>query len=136
MIFADASALVALVAREADALALAACLARDTDRLISAVAAWETAAGLCRGYGLPPGDARARIALFLETARFRFVPVGEREYALALEAYGRFGKGRHPAGLNMGDCFAYACAKANGARLLYKGGDFSRTDIPAALAIV
>jgi ribonuclease VapC len=43
---------------------------------------------------------------------------------LAVEAYARFGKGRHPAALNMGDCHAYACAKANGARLLFKGGDF------------
>jgi ribonuclease VapC len=45
------------------------------------------------------------------------------------KAYAKFGKGRHAAALNMGDCFAYACAKANRARLLFKGDDFAKTDI-------
>ena len=49
---------------------------------------------------------------------------------LALEAYQRYGKGRHPAGLNFGDCFAYALCKATGQPLLFKGQDFSQTDIP------
>jgi ribonuclease VapC len=48
---------------------------------------------------------------------------------LAIEAYRNFGKGRHPAGLNIGDCFAYALAKATGEPLLFKGDDFGRTDI-------
>jgi len=48
---------------------------------------------------------------------------------LALDAYARYGKGRHRAALNMGDCFAYACAKANRAKLLYKGDDFVHTDL-------
>jgi ribonuclease VapC len=56
-------------------------------------------------------------------------PIGEREYELAAEADADFGKGRHPAALNMGDCFAYACAKANDAALMFKGEDFSKTDI-------
>ncbi|HET6195707.1 MAG TPA: type II toxin-antitoxin system VapC family toxin, partial [Acetobacteraceae bacterium] len=55
------------------------------------------------------------------------------EFDLATEAYAQFGKGRHPAALNMGDCFAYACARTNGARLLFKGRDFARTDIEPAL---
>ena len=58
------------------------------------------------------------------------VGIGDREYDLALQAYAQFGKGRHPAGLNMGDCFAYACAKAHNAALLFKGEDFPKTDIP------
>jgi ribonuclease VapC len=53
---------------------------------------------------------------------------GELE-ALASDAYGRFGKGRHPAGLNFGDCMAYAVARWHDAPLLFKGGDFARTDI-------
>jgi ribonuclease VapC len=53
---------------------------------------------------------------------------------MALEAFRRFGKGRHQAGLNIGDCFAYTAAKATGEKLLFKGDDFSRTDIPAALS--
>ena len=48
-------------------------------------------------------------------------------------AYAQFGKGKHPAALNMGDCFAYACARANNARLLFKGADFSRSDIEPAM---
>jgi ribonuclease VapC len=51
----------------------------------------------------------------------------------AIDAFQRFGKGRHPAALNMGDCFAYACAKRLGVPLLYKGDDFSLTDIHSAL---
>ena len=62
----------------------------------------------------------------------RFVGIGEREFELAAQAYAEFGKGRHQAALNMGDCFAYACAKANRARLLFKGDDFSKTDIAPA----
>jgi len=50
---------------------------------------------------------------------------------LALEAYDRFGKNRHPANLNFGDCFAYACARHYGVPLLYKGNDFTKTDIAA-----
>ncbi len=59
-------------------------------------------------------------------------PIGEPEAVRAFAAFVRFGKGRHPAALNMGDCFAYACAKANNAKLLFKGDDFSKTDIAAA----
>ena len=50
-----------------------------------------------------------------------------------MAAWRRFGKGRHPAGLNLGDCFAYALAKSNGASLLFKGPDFTQTDIASAL---
>lgn len=57
------------------------------------------------------------------------VAIGSAEIAGALDAYQHYGKGRHPAKLNMGDCFAYACAKANDARLLYKGNDFVHTDL-------
>ncbi len=60
------------------------------------------------------------------------MPIGEAEYALATAACARFGKGCHPAGLNMGDCFACACAAANDASLLFIGEDFARTDIRRA----
>ena len=132
-VFVDASALVAIVAREPDALALADCLQGDPDRLCSAVAAWETAAGLCRSHAVPVDAARARVRVFLDALGIRLVAIGEREFDLAADAYARFGEGRHPAALNMGDCFAYACARAHGARLLFKGDDFRRTDIAAAL---
>jgi len=59
------------------------------------------------------------------------VPVDREQALLAREAFRRFGKGRHKAGLNFGDCFAYALAKQTNEPLLYKGNDFSQTDIPA-----
>ena len=69
------------------------------------------------------------MARLLERFGFRFVEVGERGWRLAPDAHARYGKGRHRAALNMGDCFACACAKANGAKLLYKGEDFRRTNL-------
>lgn len=128
-VFADASALVCIMAGEDDADALADALEADADRLCSAVAVWETVAGLCRSYAFSVPAAREHVARFLEAGGFRLVGIGEQELRLATDAYARYGKGRHRAALNMGDCFAYACAKANRAKLLYKGEDFARTDL-------
>ena len=60
------------------------------------------------------------------------MPVTAEQADAARDAWRRFGKGNHPAGLNFGDCFAYALAKATGEPLLFKGDDFARTDIEAA----
>lgn len=73
--------------------------------------------------------ARAYIQRYLHAGRFQYVAIGEKEFELAADAYARFGKGRHPAALNSGDCFAYACAKSHQAKLLYKGADFAMTDL-------
>ncbi len=124
-LFADASALIAIITGEADADTLEA----DPLRICSALSVWETMAGLCRSYTFSVPTARAHTRRFLDTARFRLVVIGEPESDLAAEAYAQFGKGRHPAALNMGDCFAYACAKSNHAKLLYKGDDFAKTDL-------
>jgi ribonuclease VapC len=56
-------------------------------------------------------------------------PIDERVSRLAVECFERYGKGRHPAQLNFGDCLSYACAKAHAAALLFKGEDFARTDV-------
>ena len=132
-IFADASALVAMIAQETEAVAFADCLDTDPRRVCSALSVWETVAALTHVYRFSAPAARARVRLFLDAMDFSFVSIGEPEFAMAAEAYARFGKGRHPAALNMGDCFAYACARANGARLLFKGDDFARTDIESAM---
>ena len=129
MIFVDASALVAIVAGEDDAVLLADRLDAEASRLCSALSIWESVAGLCRSYRFAVPDARDQVNSFVDAAGLRYVGIGEREMSLAADAYARYGKGRHVAALNMGDCFAYACAKANGARLLYKGDDFARTDL-------
>lgn len=63
----------------------------------------------------------------------QIVAVTEDHARHAREAYRRYGRGNHPARLNLGDCFAYALAKARGEPLLFKGGDFSRTDVEAAI---
>lgn len=60
------------------------------------------------------------------------VPVTLDQAEVARDAYRRFGRGNHPAGLNFGDCFSYALARISGEPLLFKGDDFSRTDIPVA----
>lgn len=70
--------------------------------------------------------------IFVEPNDLTLVSIGQRELELATQAYADFGKGRHPAALNVGNCFAYACAKANRAKLLFKGEDFAKTDIVAA----
>lgn len=129
MIFADASALIAIITGEPEADTLADVLQSDPTRRCSALSVWETVTGLNFSYGSSLADAREQVQRFLDAGAFAFVPIGEAEYAIALDARARFGKGRHPAGLNMGDCFAYACAKANRAKLLYKGSDFAKTDL-------
>lgn len=128
-IFVDASAMIAMIVGEGDADELADLLGADGQRLYSAVSVWETIAGLCWTYVFSISSARTVAQSFIELNDLKLVSIGERELELATQAYAEFGKGRHPAALNMGDCFAYACAKANRARLLFKGDDFTKTDI-------
>jgi len=128
-LFVDASALVAMIAGEPEQESLAIQVRDDTDPLWSAMTEWEAVAALCRSYGYPLEDARREVADTAAARPLRLVPIGSREASLALEAYRSYGKGRHVAALNMGDCFSYACAKANDARLLYKGNDFAKTDL-------
>ncbi|MGF6228136.1 uncharacterized protein with PIN domain [Inquilinus ginsengisoli] len=79
------------------------------------------------------GDAGGReLDLWLHRLDVETVPVDADQAQMARRAWRRFGKGRHPAGLNYGDCFAYALAATRGEPLLFKGDDFSRTDLTAA----
>ena len=132
MIFLDASAMVSMLTGEADADDLANRLAADETRVTSSIAVFETAAALMRKRGCGMSEARDLIDRFRDVASVTLVPIDDVGGGLALEAFDRFGKGRHPASLNMGDCFAYASAKSVGARLLFKGQDFALTDIVAA----
>lgn len=74
----------------------------------------------------------AELAAFMEKLAVETVPTDARQIDIALAGYRTYGKGRHPAGLNFGDCFAYALSKILGESLLFKGDDFSRTDIEPA----
>lgn len=128
-IFIDASAMISMMAGESDAGELADQMEAEQSRLCSAISLWETIAGLCRRYTFSVPSARRVVQSFVELNDINLVTVGEREFELATQAYAEFGKGRHPAALNLGDCFAYACAKSNRAKLLFKGDDFTKTDI-------
>ena len=130
--FVDASALCAILLGELDKNSFEERLAAANGATISAIAIWETVRGLVRGKGLSAADARAEVEAYLTLAEIRVVAIAEPEAGMAIDAFARFGKGVHPARLNMGDCFAYACARTNGVPLLYKGDDFSLTDIASA----
>src|SRR5271170_2289541 len=128
--FVDASAIVAILTREAEADALADALDRADGAITSAVAVFEAALGVCRKRHASVAEAQADVNEFLAVAGVRTVTIGDREAATALDAFARYGKGRgHPAQLNLGDCFAYAVAKNHEALLLFKGDDFGMTDI-------
>ena len=77
-------------------------------------------------------NAASAVEDFLILTEIEVRPVPAEVRGLALDAFDRFGKGRHPAALNFGDCFAYACARFAEAPLLYKGDDFPQTDIETA----
>ena len=126
----DASALVAMATEEDDARAIAAEVLLHADRSCCAIGLWEAARAVARKRKVTASEAGQVIDDLRTAFRLRIVEVGEGEARLALQAHDRYGKGtHHPARLNMGDCFAYACAKAMGAKLLYKGDDFARTDL-------
>lgn len=130
--FIDASALTAILTSEQDARELLARMQNSNERLTSPLAIWETTIAVARRLGLEVKDAQLAVEDFLKLAKIdvRAVPPETRD--LAIDAYARYGKGRHPAALNFGDCFAYACARAANAPLLYKGDDFPQTDIETA----
>jgi ribonuclease VapC len=127
--FVDASAMVAILTSEMDGDALSERLAAESERYTSGIAVFETVAALARLQTFSIDEARAIVAHFLDLADIALQPIGSKESEAALIAFERFGKGRHPAALNLGDCFAYGCAKALGVPLLFKGQDFTRTDI-------
>ena len=125
----DSSALVAILRREPEEQAFRSAIKLASTRLLSASTRVETgivALGLAGEVGLEQVDA------LLDTLRVETVPVSADHARLAIDAFRHFGKRRHPAGLNFGDCFSYALAKATGEPLLFKGDDFAQTDIKRA----
>ena len=129
--FIDASVLCAILLGEPDAGALSDRLEASVSRITSPVAIVETGLRLMKESGADLASVRADIADLLSAAEITVVPIGTGEADVALDAHARFGKGRHGARLNMGDCFAYACARTHGVPLLYKGEDFALTDVGA-----
>jgi ribonuclease VapC len=130
-LFVDASALVAILAEEQGWEAFERRIAQADNLLWSAMSRYEAILGLRRSRNISLADAQRDVDALAAAFRFRMVVIGDAESHAALNAHARYGKGHHPARLNMGDCFAYACAHSHHAELLYKGDDFALTDLAA-----
>ena len=128
----DTSALIAILFNENDAEIYANAIAQaDTCRMSAAtfVEVSIVVEAQTKNTGSRQMDA------FLRRAGIAIEPVTEEQAHLARQAFTDFGKGRHPAGLNFGDCFSYALAKSTGEPLLFKGKDFAKTDLIAAKSL-
>jgi ribonuclease VapC len=125
----DSSALLAIVLEEPDASVYASAISNSPVCWLSAVSLVEASIVLMRRRTRNP---IAVLDSLMESQQISVMPVDHQQVLIARDAFRQFGKGRHSADLNFGDCFSYALAKQTGEPLLYKGNDFSQTDIPAA----
>ena len=122
----DTSAIIAILLQEPEATHLAQAIEEAAIRLLSAANLLEASMVI----ETRKGEAGGReLDLFLYRAAIEIVAVDQEQAETARIAWRKFGKGRHPANLNYGDCFAYALAKTSGTALLFKGDDFSHTDV-------
>jgi len=126
----DTSAIIAILNDEPERRAFNEIIERSDPCLLSAASFVEASIVIenSRGY-----DGLRDFDLFMTAAAIELVPVDAEQAHIAREAFRRYGKGRHPAALNFGDCFSYALAIATGFPLLFKGTDFAKTDILPAL---
>ena len=125
----DTSAVIGILQAEPDAELLVAVLEDADLRCISAATVVEAGIVLQARFG---DHGERELDLFLQRAEVEVVPLTADQAELARQAFRRFGKGRHPAALNYGDCLAYALALSLDARLLFTGTDFARTDVRTA----
>lgn len=126
----DSSALIAILENQPESRALRAAVQSDPVRLISAATMIEAS---MVALGRQGESGLETLHVFCSKADITTAAVSPEQVELAVDAFRRFGKGRHPAGLNFGDCFSYALAKATGEPLLFKGGDFAQTDVRRAV---
>ena len=125
----DSSAILAILLDEPERASFARLIEEDATRLVSAASLVEVTIVITSR----KGDAGQRLLQrFLELTAAEVAPVTAEQAEHACDAFSRYGKGRHPAGLNFGDVFAYALAETTGEPLLFKGNDFARTDITSA----
>ena len=125
----DSSAIIACLLDEPERARFIGLIDAAAVRLISVVSFVETSFVIL---GRKGEAGLSDLAQFVRSAAIESIPANGDQAVLAVEAFRRLGRGRHPARLNIGDCFAYALAKATKEPLLFKGGDFSLTDIVAA----
>lgn len=122
----DTSSILSILLEEADAAFFAECISKSQKRLLSAGTALE----LMIVIEARKGESGGReLDLFLHRAKIDIVPFDSEQAEIARTAWRRYGKSNHSAGLNFGDCFAYALAKSSGEPLLFKGNDFNQTDL-------
>jgi ribonuclease VapC len=126
----DTSALIAVLNNEPGSARLEAAMLAAPRVLVSAATLVE-ASIVADSTALP--DGIAELDALLRELRAEVVPVTREHAELARAAYRQFGKGRHPAALNFGDCFSYALARALGEPLLFIGNDFVKTDVEAVI---
>ena len=122
----DSSAILAILLDEPERATFTRLVEEDQQRLVSAVTLVEVSIVIESRKGEP---GRRLLKRFLDLTAAEIAPVTADQAARACDAFRRYGKGRHPAGLHFGDVFAYALARATGEPLLFKGNDFTRTDI-------
>ena len=122
----DSSAIAAILFGEEDAERFTAAIEADPTRFISAASVLEAAIVAETRKG-PPGGRE--LDLLLLTAGIETVAFSEEQLRVARHAFRVYGKGRHAAGLNLGDCFSYALSRTSGEPLLFKGDDFAKTDV-------
>jgi ribonuclease VapC len=122
----DTSAVLALLWDEDDAPRILAALENDTTRLMSAASVVEAGIVVQAKYG---DSGERELDVLLQRLAVDVVPVTEEQTEYARSAFRLYGKGRHPAGLNYGDCFSYALAVVGGEPLLFTGNDFSKTNV-------
>jgi len=125
----DSSAILAVLFREGGFESLIARMLAAQIRAVGAPTLVET--GIVLTAKLDAGS-QGLVDRFLQEFEIETIPFGEHHWREACEAYLRFGRGRHPAGLNFGDCLTYAIARLSGQPLLFVGRDFKRTDLEAA----
>ena len=127
--FIDTSVIVAILSKEPDATEFANRI-EAAECITSALVILESAMRLSTKLAIDPIAVERQIQTFLDETQITLAPMDTITASLAVKAFADYGKGRgHPAQLNLADCLSYACAKAQGVPLMYKGKDFSHTDL-------
>ena len=122
----DSSALVAILFGEADADHFSSSIDSDPTRLMSAASILEVSLVIENELG---AAGEREVDILLHRAGIEIIAFNLEQLKLARHAFRKYGMGRHPAGLNFGDCFSYALSRTSGEPLLFKGDDFSKTDV-------
>jgi ribonuclease VapC len=122
----DSSAIVAILRREPGHESLLEHLAEDPEPAVGAPTLVETGIVLAARLGVP---GQTLLARFVQAEQVVVIPAGEEHWPVAVQAFMSFGKGRHPAALNFGDCLTYAIARVADEPLLCTGADFAKTDL-------